>query len=101
VIRGFSKSAGMTGGRLGYASGPRAVIDSRATFQQYSYVCANSMAQKAAVKAVDHDMKAPIERYSRRLRLVYEGLKDQFTMARLGEAFYLFPEAPGGDADTL
>ena len=101
VIGGFSKSAGMTGWRLGYVSGPQAVIDSMATFQQYSYVCANSMAQKAAVKAVDHDMKAPIERYGRRLRLVYEGLKEQFTMSRSWGAFYLFPEAPGGDADAF
>jgi aspartate aminotransferase/aminotransferase len=101
VISGFSKSAGMTGWRLGYVSGPKDAIDAMATFQQYSYVCATSMAQKAAVKALAYDMRDYVACYRRRIDLMYDGLKDYFQMARPGGAFYLFPEAPGGDAEAF
>ncbi|MCG8607580.1 aminotransferase class I/II-fold pyridoxal phosphate-dependent enzyme [bacterium] len=101
VIGGFSKSAGMTGWRLGYVSGPKNVIDAMVTFQQYSYVCATSVAQKAAVKALGYDMKKYVERYRQRIDIMYDGLKDHLKMARPGGAFYLFPEAPGGDAEAF
>lgn len=101
VISGFSKSAGMTGWRLGYVSGPRQVIDVMATFQQYSYVCANSIAQKAAVLALDYDMQPYVDTYRRRRDLIYNGLKDQFRLTKPGGAFFIFPEAPGGDADLF
>lgn len=98
VISGFSKSAGMTGWRLGYASGPKNVIDAMATFQQYSYVCANSIAQKAAIAALDFDMRPYVDTYLQRRNLLYEGLKDRFEIAKPGGAFFIFPEAPGRDA---
>jgi len=31
--------------------------------------------------------------------MVYEALKNNFTMVKPGGAFYFFPGAPGGDAD--
>ncbi|RMF68220.1 MAG: aminotransferase class I/II-fold pyridoxal phosphate-dependent enzyme [Calditrichaeota bacterium] len=98
VINGFSKSAGMTGWRLGYVSGPRHLIDAMATFQQYSYVCANSIAQKAAVAALDFDMRPTISTYHQRRDLVCEALKERFNLSLPGGAFFVFPEAPGGDA---
>ncbi|NIV95391.1 aminotransferase class I/II-fold pyridoxal phosphate-dependent enzyme [candidate division KSB1 bacterium] len=101
VISGFSKSAGMTGWRLGYVSGPKHIIDAMATFQQYSYVCANSIAQKAAMKALNFDMQAQVKGYQKRMQLTYDGLKDRFEIVKPGGAFYLFPKAPGGDADTF
>ncbi|MFQ5772220.1 MAG: pyridoxal phosphate-dependent aminotransferase [bacterium] len=101
IISGFSKSAGMTGWRLGYVSGPQKIIDAMATFQQYSYVCANSIAQKAAVKALDYDIQTYITKYRHRMHLIYDGLKDSFKIIKPGGAFYLFPEAPGLDADQF
>jgi len=101
VVSGFSKSAGMTGWRLGYASGPRKIIDAMATFQQYSYVCANSIAQKAAVRALDYDMQSYVDTYSTRMNLVYNGLKDRFQINKPGGAFFIFPEAPGRNADAF
>lgn len=101
VISGFSKSAGMTGWRLGYVSGPRNVIDLMATFQQYSYVCANSIAQKAAILALDCDMQPYVETYRRRRDLIFDGLKNKFRLTKPGGAFFIFPEAPGGDADRF
>lgn len=101
VISGFSKSAGMTGWRLGYVSGPQNVIDVMATFQQYSYVCANAIAQKAAVLALDYDMQPYVDTYRRRRDLVYNALKDRFRLTKPGGAFFIFPEAPGADADIF
>lgn len=52
---GFSKNWGMTGWRLGFAAGPKAVIDSMVTMQQYVFSSVNSFAQKAALLALDYD----------------------------------------------
>ena len=71
VISGFSKRAAMTGWRLGYVSGPKIVIDAMATLQQYSYVCANSIAQKAALTALDYDIQPYVNRYLNRRNMVY------------------------------
>ena len=101
VISGFSKTAGMTGWRLGYVSGPKHVIEAMATFQQYSYVCANSIAQKAAVAALDYDLSELRRKYQKRMELVYSGLCERFDVRRPGGAFYLFPAAPGGDAEAF
>ncbi len=101
VVSGFSKTSGMTGWRLGYVSGPAAVIDAMATFQQYSYVCANSVAQRAAISAFSYDMESQVQKYRHRRDRLLEGLQDRFRMARPEGAFYLFPEAPGGDADAF
>lgn len=98
VIGGFSKTAGMTGWRLGYASGPGPLIDAMATLQQYSYVCANSVAQWAALAALDFDISPYVARFKARRDKLYEGLKDNFKMYKPEGAFYLFPEAPGGSA---
>jgi aspartate aminotransferase/aminotransferase len=101
IISGFSKSAGMTGWRLGYVTGPRRVIDAMATFQQYSYVCANSIAQKAAVKAVDYDMQSYVNSYALRMKLVYDGLRDRFRISQPRGSFFVFPEAPAANADSF
>lgn len=101
VMSGFSKSTGMTGWRLGYVSGTREIIDAMATFQQYSYVCANSVSQKAAVLAFDIDMSEYVVKYKARRDFIYDALKDQFNIIKPEGAFYIFPEAPGGDAEAF
>ena len=40
LLRGFSKSYAMTGWRMGYAVGPKPIIDQMTKLQQYSFVCA-------------------------------------------------------------
>ncbi|MBI4578616.1 MAG: aminotransferase class I/II-fold pyridoxal phosphate-dependent enzyme, partial [Planctomycetes bacterium] len=47
LLRGFGKSYGMTGWRLGYAAGPPFLIEEMTKLQQYTFVCAPSMAQYA------------------------------------------------------
>lgn len=102
VLNGFSKLAGMTGWRVGYAAGPDTVIQAMNTLQQYTFVCAPAPAQKAAAKALEIDHSAKIDAYRTKRDITYNGLVERgFTVARPGGAFYIFPEAPGGDGDAF
>jgi aspartate aminotransferase/aminotransferase len=94
VIDGFSKSHAMTGWRLGFAHGPRRLIEEMTKLQQFSYVCAPSVVQHAGVAAWGLDMTAQVADYRRKRDLIYEGLKGYYEMGPPGGAFYLFPRAP-------
>jgi len=97
LLNGFSKSSAMTGWRLGYAAGPREVIEGMKMLQQYSFVCAPSFAQKAGLAALDYDISSHIADYRAKRDLIYEGLKGYFEVEKPGGAFYIFPKAPGGN----
>lgn len=102
ILNGFSKNAAMTGWRIGYAAGPEAVIQAMNTLQQYTFVCAPSFAQMAAIEALKADMTPKLDAYRRKRDLIYEGLRDLgFRVTKPGGAFYIFPEAPGGDGDAF
>jgi len=101
VLNGFSKMAAMTGWRVGFAAGPAEIIQEMNTLQQYTFVCAPSFAQKAAVTALRADLSERIAAYKRKRDLIYEGLSKQFKVIKPGGAFYIFPEAPGGDGDAF
>jgi aspartate/methionine/tyrosine aminotransferase len=96
VVDGFSKTYGMTGWRLGYAHGPARLIQEMAKLQQFSFVCAPSMAQHAGVVALDQDLTAQIDAYRRKRDMVAQALKDDFDLANPEGAFYAFPKAPWG-----
>lgn len=53
TISGFSKTYNMTGWRLGYATGPAAVIEKMALVQDLLYVCPSTPLQYAAIRAFD------------------------------------------------
>jgi aspartate/methionine/tyrosine aminotransferase len=102
VLNGFSKNAAMTGWRVGYASAPEELIQAMNTLQQYTFVCAPSFAQKAAIAALNADMGPKVASYARKRDRVFEGLAEAgFTVTKPGGAFYIFPEAPGGDGDAF
>jgi aspartate/methionine/tyrosine aminotransferase len=96
VVDGFSKTYGMTGWRLGYAHGPARLIQEMAKLQQFSFVCAPSMAQHGGVAALDEDLTAQIETYRRKRNMVVEALRDDFELSLPEGAFYAFPRAPWG-----
>ena len=52
VVNGVSKTYAMTGWRIGYAAGPRAVIKTMTSYQSHAASNANSIAQAAAVAAL-------------------------------------------------
>jgi aspartate aminotransferase/aminotransferase len=96
VFDGFSKASGMTGWRLGYAHGPKLIIDEMIKLQQFSFVCAPSMVQHAGIVAWDYDVSEFVADYRNKRNLLYEGLKDRFDLVRPSGAFYMFPKAPWG-----
>jgi aspartate aminotransferase/aminotransferase len=101
TLGGFSKDWAMTGWRLGYVAGPKEIIDSMVTMQQYVFSSVNSVAQKAALFALDHKTDTLIDAYRKRRDLIYEGLKDKYNVVKPKGAYYIFPEVPGGDGDAF
>lgn len=96
ILRGFSKSHAMTGWRLGYAAGPAEIIAQMTKLQQYTFVCAPSPLQYAALKAMDVQMTSAVEAYRRKRDIVADKLSKKFEIVRPAGAFYIFPKAPSG-----
>ena len=96
ILRGFSKSHAMTGWRLGYAAGPTEVIAQMTKLQQYTFVCAPSPLQYAALKAMDVPMDAAVAAYRKKRDIVFDGLSKKFEPVKPEGAFYIFPKAPKG-----
>jgi aspartate aminotransferase/aminotransferase len=101
VLEGFSKTYAMTGWRLGFAHGPRRVIQEMIKLQQFSFVCAPSMVQHAGVAAWDYDVSAIVADYRRKRDRLYEGLRERYELVKPGGAFYAFPQAPWGSGSEF
>ncbi|MDD5458912.1 MAG: aminotransferase class I/II-fold pyridoxal phosphate-dependent enzyme [Phycisphaerae bacterium] len=101
VMDGFSKAYAMTGWRLGYvAAHPylAEIIEQMIKIQQYTFVCAPTPFQKAAVAAMDFDVSEYVARYRGKRDMIYNGLKDKFDIVKPGGAFYMFVKVPTGNA---
>lgn len=96
TLCGHSKAYGMTGWRLGYAAGPRSVIQAMAKIQQYSFVCAPSIVQYAALACPRVDQSPHIAAYRDKRDLMTGILSQRFRLGAPDGAFYLFVEAPEG-----
>jgi len=94
LVRGFGKTYGCTGWRMGYAAGPPALIEQMTKLQQYTFVCAPAMAQVGLACAFDVDMQAHVARYQTRRDRVVEALSSVTPVAFPGGAFYAFVEVP-------
>lgn len=77
IVNGVSKAYAMTGWRVGYAAGPQTLIKAMATVQSQSITSVCSIAQSAAIAALDgpQDGVATFrEAFERRRNLVVEGI---------------------------
>lgn len=96
VLNGFSKAYAMTGWRIGYALGNKAIIAAMTKIHQYTMLCAPITAQIAAVEALRHGekyMKKMVAEYDRRRRLIYDGFtKMGLKCFEPKGAFYIFPD---------
>jgi len=101
IMRGFSKTYAMTGWRVGWCTGPKAIIEKMTMLQQYSFVCAPSMAQAAAVVAMGLDMSSEIAAYKRKRDMVVDALSAPLGLVRPEGAFYAFVPAPDGNATAF
>ena len=101
LLKGFSKAYAMAGWRLGYVATHHAlanVVEQMIKIQQYTFVCAPTPFQKAAIAALDYDVTPLVDAYRKKRNLIYDGLKDKFELHKPAGAFYAFVKAPGGSA---
>jgi aminotransferase len=111
VINGFSKAFAMTGFRLGYAAGPKPLIDAMVKVHQFSMLCAASLSQEAGIEALKSEcandfaqVKKMTAEYNRRRRLMYAGFNEiGLTCFEPLGAFYIFPNISktGMDSDEF
>ena len=95
MINGFSKAFAMTGWRLGYACGPKEIIEQMVKIHQFAIMCAPTTSQYAAVEALkngDDDVVMMREEYNHRRRFLLNEFKDMgLPCFEPFGAFYMFP----------
>ena len=95
LLNGFSKAYAMTGYRIGYACGPTAVIEAMMKIHQYSMLCASSIAQAAALEALqsgDRDVADMRTEYEQRRNVIVKRLNEMgLPCVTPKGAFYAFP----------
>ena len=95
VINGFSKAFSMTGWRLGYAAGPKELLEQMTKVHQFAIMCAPTTSQYAAIEALkncDRAVEEMKQEYNRRRRLVVSKLREMgLPCSDPSGAFYVFP----------
>lgn len=95
LINGFSKGFAMTGWRLGYACGPRGIIEQMTKVHQYAIMCAPTNSQYAAIEGLrscNGEVQKMREAYNQRRRfLVHELKRMRLECFEPYGAFYIFP----------
>ena len=95
VINGFSKSYAMTGWRLGYACGPKVILDQILKIHQFAIMCAPTTSQYAAIEALRHgdaDVEKMRNEYDRRRRFLLNAFQEMgIECFEPFGAFYMFP----------
>ena len=107
VVNGFSKSFSMTGWRLGYAMGPKPLIETMTKIHQSCIMCSPTTSQYAGITALsscDEEILKMKEEYDFRRKYCVRKLNEMglYTFEPKG-AFYVFPNitSSGMDSDTF
>jgi aspartate aminotransferase len=95
VVNGVSKSYSMTGWRIGYAAGPKEVIQAMSNLQDHSTSNPTSISQYAAVEAIrgsQEDLKRMVEEFKKRRDYMVEKANSikGLGVVRPQGAFYCF-----------
>ena len=94
-LSGFSKAYAMTGWRVGYAVGNKAIIAAMTKIHQYTIMSAPTSAQVAAIEAIkngENDVLEMVADYDRRRKFIVEGLREiGLPCFEPRGAFYAFP----------
>src|SRR5688572_13509849 len=78
-LHGFSKAFAMTGFRVGYACAPPILTEAMMKVHQYAILCANTMAQHAAIEALEHgarEVETMRKEYELRRNFIVRSLND-------------------------
>lgn len=107
-IFSFSKTYAMTGMRVGYMTGHKALIQQMTKLQEHYVSCVNAVAQKAALAALRGPQDCVAEmlaEYTRRRDLLIDGLNETqlITCRKPAGTFYAFPNITktGYDSQTV
>ena len=105
LLNGMSKAHAMTGFRLGYACGPAPIIDAMMKIHQYCMLCASSLAQAAALEALqsaDREKEMMRMEYEQRRNVIVKGFNEMglHTFMPRG-AFYVFPNITSSGLDAM
>ena len=100
ILNGVSKAYAMTGWRIGYAAGPEGIIKAMKKIQGQSTSNPTSIAQAAAVEALNGDqtfIDTMVEAFSSRHDFIVESLNaiNGIECPRSSGAFYSFPRVQG------
>jgi aspartate aminotransferase/aminotransferase len=96
-LGGFSKTYGVAGWRMGFATGPAKVVDAMKTLQQFTFVCAPAPFQQALLEAgFDLDMAPYLADYKRRRDQIARQLHPAYGLLPPEGSFYAFPQLPPG-----
>jgi aminotransferase len=94
-LNGMSKAHAMTGYRIAYACGPNSLIEAMMKVHQYSMLCASSIAQAAALEALENGDTARLEmhrEYEQRRNVIVKRLNGLGLPCLMPKgAFYVFP----------
>lgn len=94
-INGLSKSHAMTGWRIGYACGPKVIIEQMLKIHQFAIMCAPTTSQYAGVAALndgDGDVEMMREQYNGRRRYLMHRFEQMgLPCFEPFGAFYAFP----------
>ncbi len=112
TVNAFSKSHAMTGWRLGYVTGPKAILEGMVKVYQHSATCVTAFAQAGAIEALKNDeskraSQAMAKGYRERRDLMVRLLQESkhFDCFVPEGAFYTFPSykvnIPGVDLANL
>ena len=95
LINGFSKAFAMTGWRLGYACGPKEIMEQMIKIHQFAIMCAPTNSQYAGVDALrnsDDDVEYMRETYDGRRRYLMHAFRElKLDCFEPYGAFYVFP----------
>jgi aminotransferase len=95
LINGFSKAYAMTGWRLGYACGPKMIMEQMVKIHQFAIMCAPTTSQYAAVEALrngEEDVEMMRESYNQRRRFLIHTFREMgLECFEPFGAFYVFP----------
>ncbi len=94
LVDAFSKMYAVAGWRVGYLIGPPDVIDKISIIQQFTFVCAPSMAQKAIELVYPLSTQNFITAYKENRDLAYNILSKFLEVQKPGGSFYIFPKLP-------
>lgn len=96
LINGVSKAYSMTGWRIGYALGPKEIIDAMAKIQSHATSNPTSISQKAALEALSspqYEVNKMVSEFQRRRNFVLQKLEtiEGISCVKPKGAFYVFP----------